>query len=623
MHELLPDARGCSAARHVPQGRVIVVPDPHADHQSPRVADEERVAIVLCRPGLAEIGNRERGGAARAAIDGGTQHGLDILMVAARKPLLPVHQAFEPAFLLHRKSCRLYRKAIARDARIGGGQLHQRHRGRAEREAGIALRQVGLHAQVARHVDHRIVPHLFPKAHGGDVARTREPILQRDAARIVLLCVLGAIGSVIDGGVVDQVVGRKARPQCREIDEQLERAARLAFRLSHPVEGGLRVILAADHGDDLAIGSHRDQRDLCAAQPRGGDRLPCYRLHPAVERGGQRRLRVIRLGQRARLRQRPVGEIGSGRKILLRPHVEPGRLHPRSLGRIDIASILERSDHHRHASGRAIVILRRVQPAGCLHQPRQHRRLFGREVLRLAVEIVQARRSESVHIGAEIGVGEIAREDIVLVQPRLHPEGDQRLARLAGYRLFGREEGELGELLGNGRAAAVPGPSGACDAARVDTPMGVEPPVLDREECVDHVRRQVLDLDRLVHHRTVARDRRAVRRQQGDFRRRDGLQRLGQRRGDGEIADQQHEDEQQRGEDAARPPELPALRLGWLAVLTGKRIAFEIVEIIGPLVVVRIEPRIAAPVMGTGRLASLPSVAIGSIPVHAAPVLHG
>ena len=133
-------------------------------------------------------------------------------------------------------------------------------------------------------------------------------------------------------------------------------------------------------------------------------------------------------------------------------------------------------------------MLDRVEPRRSLDQPRQHRRLAYGEVLGPAVKEVHARGAQAVDVVAEIGVRQIAREDLVLGQPAFEPEGDQHLARLAGERLFGGQKGELGELLGDGRAAAHPHEHRARHAARIDAPMVVEAPVLDRHECLDHMR---------------------------------------------------------------------------------------------------------------------------------------
>ena len=173
----------------------------------------------------------------------------------------------------------------------------------------------------------------------------------------------------------------------------------------------------------------------------------------------------------------------------------------------------------------------------------------------MAIEIVQRRSAQPIHVVAEIGVGEIALQDLVLGQPGFQPEGDQRLPRLARQRLFGGEEGELGQLLRDGGAAAHAGESSARHAARVHAPMAVEPPVLDGEEGLDHVIGQVGHLHRFFHHGAVASNGRPVGRQQGDLRRSDRLQALGKRRGDRQPGDQHDQHHQQRGHDPAGPPQ--------------------------------------------------------------------
>src|SRR3546814_10124741 len=61
-----------------------------------------------------------------------------------------------------------------------------------------------------------------------------------------------------------------------------------------------------------------------------------------------------------------------------------------------------------------------------------------------------------------------------------------------------------------------------------------------------HMLRQLRHLDRRFDDRAGTRDRGAVGRQQGEFGRRDRLQRLGQRRGDREPADEQNEEKRER-----------------------------------------------------------------------------
>ena len=84
------------------------------------------------------------------------------------------------------------------------------------------------------------------------------------------------------------------------------------------------------------------------------------------------------------------------------------------------------------------------------------------------------------------------------------------------------------------RAAAIAGQRRPRNSAWVDSPMRIEPPVLDREERLDHMVRQLLDLDRLGHHRPLPCDRGAIAGEQGDLRGCDGFKALRQGCGDRE-----------------------------------------------------------------------------------------
>src|SRR3546814_122932 len=158
---------------------------------------------------------------------------------------------------------------------------------------------------------------------------------------------------------------------------------------------------------------------------------------------------------------------------------------------------------------------RRREARRRLHQPGEHRRLRGGQLFGMAIEIMERGGAQTIGVVAEIGVREIAFENLVLGQPGFEPEGDQRLARLSPERALRREEGEFRKLLGDRAAALGPpardiAPHRARDAARIDTPMTVETPVLDREEGAGDMLGQLLRLDRRIDDRAGARDRRAV-----------------------------------------------------------------------------------------------------------------
>src|SRR3546814_11965897 len=79
-HEIAPDARRQAAARNAAQRAVVVVADPHADDEAAGIADEQRVAIVLTGPCLAEIGDAEHRRAAGAVVYRRAQHPFHIAM---------------------------------------------------------------------------------------------------------------------------------------------------------------------------------------------------------------------------------------------------------------------------------------------------------------------------------------------------------------------------------------------------------------------------------------------------------------------------------------------------------------------------------------------------------------
>ena len=132
----------------------------------------------------------------------------------------------------------------------------------------------------------------------------------------------------------------------------------------------------------------------------------------------------------------------------------------------------------------------RRQPRRGLDHAGQHCRLRERQILGLAVEIMPRCRAQAIDVVAEIDVRQITRQDLVLRQPCLEPEGDQHLAQLAPGGAVRIEERVLGELLGD-RATAFTHTAareimekGARDAARIDPPMRAEATILDGEEGV-------------------------------------------------------------------------------------------------------------------------------------------
>ena len=462
---------------------------------------------------------------------------------------------------------RLHRIGIVGHRGKGGGQFEQRHPRRAERQAGIGAQRAG-HAQIARGADHLFAADAFLQPHRRHVARPRERLAQRDVAAIGLVAVGGRPAVDRQPFVRNAIVRGQARAQRRQIDEQLERRSRLPPRLRRAVEPAVLVIAPADHRHDLAVRPHRHQRDLRPAQRRAVHRPDRRALHPVVQRGLHRLFGIERARAVARLRHRPVGEIGAGRQASHAAHVQPGGAHTPRGGGIDEAAILHRRHHQRLPRACAGQIGCGRQPRRRLHQPGQHRRFADVQPLGPLVEIMPGGRAQPVHIVAEIDVGQIARQDLVLGQPRFQPEGDEHLAHLARGGPVRIEERHLGQLLRD-RAAALAHaarlhimPRRARDALRIDAQMAAEPAILDRHERLADMIGQRGDVHRRRDHRAAPGDRLAARGQQCHAGRRDRAERFRQRRGDRQPADQQHEQQRRPARDPppaqpARPPPPP------------------------------------------------------------------
>src|SRR5438045_6655107 len=104
------------------------------------------------------------------------------------------------------------------------------------------------------------------------------------------------------------------------------------------------------------------------------------------------------------------------------------------------------------------------------------------------MEIMVRGGAQPIDSVAEIDARQIAGKDLLLGQPRLEPEGDDDLLRLALDCAIAGQEARLRQLLGDGAtalpnaAAAHVGDEGPSHPARVDPPVSVKTTVLDRDE---------------------------------------------------------------------------------------------------------------------------------------------
>ena len=139
-----------------------------------------------------------------------------------------------------------------------------------------------------------------------------------------------------------------------------------------------------------------------------------------------------------------------------------------------------------------------------LEQAGQHRALRQRDVLGRLVEIELRRGIDAERAAAEIGAVEIQLQNLVLGEPRLQPDREERLLDLALDGALVRQEQVLGELLGD-RGAALHHAAGARvrhqraeRAGRVDAEVLVEAAVFGGERRLDQVVGKLVERDRVV-----------------------------------------------------------------------------------------------------------------------------
>jgi hypothetical protein len=132
-----------------------------------------------------------------------------------------------------------------------------------------------------------------------------------------------------------------------------------------------------------------------------------------------------------------------------------------------------------------------------LHETGQHGGFRNRQLPRRFSEIALRRGFDAVGARAEIDAIKIELENLRLGEFVFEPQRKHHFLQFARDRALLGQEQILGELLGDGRsalggaAAQNVADGGAQDAPWIDTVMGVEAAVLDGDERVRHVDRQV------------------------------------------------------------------------------------------------------------------------------------
>jgi hypothetical protein len=316
--------------------------------------------------------------------------------------------------------------------------------------------------------------------------------------------------------------------EARDVDEGLEDAARLAARLHAAVELGDAVVASAHEGQQLSgTRPDCDETSLEGALRLLGQKLrvalldardafpQCDRreaLQAPVQRGVDAQALFSQHLGGVDVRELSLEKVQEVARVsgFRRHGREPQWLVQRGLvGRLVEAPLSDHQLEHQVAPlhGSLGLAVRR-DPVGALDDGGQQPRLRNAEILCPLPEEVARRFADAVDRRRtalpEVDLVEVRLEDGVLVVSGLHDERHQRFLDLAAQRPLRCEEEVLDELLSEGaspladRARAQVRDHRSDDAARIDAVVGVEALVLYGQHRVDHVVRQILEVDELA-----------------------------------------------------------------------------------------------------------------------------
>ena len=488
LHEARPDLHRQAAAGGLPGRRIVVIAEPDAGDEIGGVADEPGVAIILAGSGLA--GRRPAGdlrlpcGARDQRLAHHGVHHRDMARLDDLVALLGLAHVEQLAAqrLDPRHHMRCDGEAAIGERRVGADQFDDRHLGRAERDRGVGL-EPGGDAEPVRGAHHVLRSDLEAEADRDRVQRHRQRLGQRHRAEIFVGVVLWAPALDLDRRVLPHRVGRQALLQRRQIHERLERGARLPPCGDRAVVLALRIVSAADHGADRAVGRHRHQRTLADVELHafrgqlvddGGFR---HALQLRVDRGLDLDALVDLADQIVQHLADPVGDVVHG-ACADRLHVVGGVAdRGLGLGVGDEFRIRHRRQHDLRPRLRAFGIAVGGEARGRFDETGQHRGFRDRHGPRRLAEISLRGGLDAIGTGAEIDAIEIELEDLVLGMLALQPDRELRLLQLALHGALLGQEQVLGELLRQRRAALRHaamhhvGDERAQDADRVDAEM--------------------------------------------------------------------------------------------------------------------------------------------------------
>ena len=402
---------------------------------------------------------------------------------------------------------------------VSARQFQRRHalRESAERRGevlvvALAVEHEGCYAHLLRIVNRLVDAELLRDFYRRHVERVACHSAQRHRAAEIAAVILRRPAADLDRTVVDDGVRRIIRLQCCRKDEGLERRTWLALRHRRAVE--LIRAAAADHRLDVSRmrvdGDERHLRLLHAVAVRA--------LHGHGMRGLFRRLLHRHVDRRVDLQAFLVDGVGAvsvndllrdivdevrARRILYLRLIDQRRLLLRRLACrriVDVAVLLHLVEHDFLAFLRGVEVVERRIVVGTLRYAREHRALVEIEILDVLAEVRLRRRLHAVSALSEVDLIEIKFQNLLFRILALDLQREEDLLHLALDRPILCQIGVLRELLRDRRASLCNRPArdvgidGAQDAARVDAHVLVETIVLDRDESVLQVLRNLREL---------------------------------------------------------------------------------------------------------------------------------
>ncbi len=227
----------------------------------PGVADEPGVAEILRRAGLARgeparhVGLARRAGGERLVHHGVHHRHVARLDDAAEALLLAGVERLAARGAHPFDDVRRRLETAIGERRQRRNQLQQRHLRSAERDRGVRF-ELGRDAEPVRGSDHRGRPELLGEPHRDGVERHRQRLLERDRPVVFAAVVFRLPALDRDRLVLAHRVRREAALDRGEVDERLERRARLPLGGDGAVELAFGVVSPADHGAHRAIRRH-------------------------------------------------------------------------------------------------------------------------------------------------------------------------------------------------------------------------------------------------------------------------------------------------------------------------------------------------------------------------------